>query len=232
MCSVDWSMLLEYIKVLFSWPPVALVISVLLVARFRSAIDDFLKRIVEGNIFGQVFKAVPPPQQSGSTGAKQDQLIIAAETTPPAAGGQQAEPQDALPPELAGDPQAPAAVAFVRANPGQTVIEYKKLLFAYNSERLFVRIFGTQIELLEFLASRPETPTPLPLLTQFLDEHHKKANNTEYQLRDYVNFLVSFGVISVSGPENSFEYRITQHGVEFLSYIKSNYPTSWNDRSF
>lgn len=231
MCTIDWQMLLEYIKVFLSWPPIALAITVLFITRFRGAIDDFLKRLIEGNIFGQAFKAVPPPQQSGSTGATEDRLALAAEAappTPPPAG----QVLDHLPPELAGDPLAPAAVAYVRSNPAQTVIEYKRVLFAYNSERLFMRIYGTQIALLEFLTLRSDTPAPLSLLAQFHDEHQQKAGSTEYQLRDYVNFLVGFGVVAVFGQENAYEYKITQHGVEFLSYIKANYPANWNQRAF
>ena len=232
MCAIDWQMLLEYVKVLFSWPPVALVIAILFVARFRGAIDDFLKRVVEGNILGQAFKAVPPLQQTGSLGATEDRLAIAAEAAPQPSGAQAQQAQEQLPAELAGDPLAPAAVAYVRSNPAQTVIEYKRVLFAYNAERLFTRIYGTQIALLEFLASRPDAPVPLALLTQFHDEHQKKVGSTEYQLRDYVNFLVGFGVVAVSGQGNAYEYKVTQHGVEFLSYIKANYPANWNQRAF
>ena len=228
MCTIDWQMLLEYIKVLLSWPPIALVTAILLISRFRGAIDDFLKRLVEGTIFGQAFKAVPPPQQSGSAGVTEDRLALAAEAAPPIstlAG-------EVLPPQLAGDPLAPAAVAYVRNNPADTVIEYKRVLFAYNFERLFMRIYGTQIALLEFLALRPDTPAPLSVLAQFHDEHQQKAGSTEYQLRDYVQFLVGFGVVAVFGPENAYEYKVTQHGVEFLSYIKANYPANWNQRAF
>lgn len=232
VCTIDWQVLLEYIKVLLSWPPIALVIAILFITRFRGAIDDFLKRIVEGNIFGQAFKAVPPLQQTALLGETEDRLAMAAEANPQPNGAQADEEQGHLPPELAGDPLAPAAVAYVRSNPAQTVIEYKRVLFAYNAERLFTRIYGTQVALLEFLASRPEAPAPLALLAQFHAEHQQMAGSNEYQLRDYVNFLVGFGVIAVSGPENAFEYNITQHGVEFLSYIKANYPANWNQRTF
>jgi hypothetical protein len=227
-------MLLEYTKVLLSWPPIALVIAVLLITRFRGAIDDFLKRIVEGNIFGQAFKAVPPPpQQTAPAGATEDRLALAAEAAPhPAVGAQAEQAPGPLPPELAGDPLAPVAVAYVRSNPAQTVIEYKRVLFAYNAERLFMRIYGTQIALLEFLAARPNEPASLAEFAPFHDQHQQKAGTTEYQLRDYVNFLVGFGVISVAGQESAYVYSITQHGVEFLSYIKANYPVNWNARVF
>lgn len=230
MCEIDWQTLLEYLKVLLSWPPIALVIASLFIARFKGAIDDLLSRLVEGNILGQAFKAIPPPlQQANATGVQEDRLALAAEAVPDNAAG---HAEEQVPAELAGDPGAVQAIAYVKANPAHTVIEYKKLLFAYNSERLFIRIYGTQIALLEFLASRPDDPAPLTLLARFHDQHQQKAGSTDYQLRDYVNFLVSFGVINVTGPENSYLYTITQHGVEFLSYIKSNYPANWNDRAF
>jgi hypothetical protein len=232
MCAIDWQILLEYIKVLLSWPPIALVIAILFISRFRGAIDNFLNRMVEGTIFGQAFKAVPPPQQSGSAGATEDRLALAAEATPQPIPAQSDGILEQLPPELGDDPLAPSAVAYVRSNPALTVIEYKRILFAYNSERLFIRIYGTQIALLEFLASRPDNPAPLSLLAKFHDEHQQKAGSTEYQLRDYVNFLVGFGVVAVSGHETAYEYKITQHGVEFLSYIKANYPANWNQRAF
>lgn len=223
---------MEYLKVLFSWPPIALVIAIIFISRFRGAIDDFLNRVVEGNIFGQAFKAVPPRQQPGGSGVTEDRLALAAEAHPQANGAMAQDQQEPLPPELANDPLAPAAISYARNNPAQTVIEYKRLLFSYNSERLFSRIYGTQIALLEFLASRPDEPASLVRLAQFHGEHQQKTGNADYQLRDYVNFLVSYGVVSVSGPENAQEYKITQHGVEFLSYIKANYAPMWNQRAF
>lgn len=231
MCAIDWQILLEYTKVLLSWPPIALVIAILFIARFRGAIDDFLKRLVEGNIFGQRFKAVPP-QQVASNGATEDRLALAAEATPHPAAGQAGQPPVSLPPELVGDPLASAAVAYVQSNPAQTFIEYKRVLFAYNSERLFAQIYGTQVALLEFLAARPSEPAPLASLAQFHDQYQQKGGTTEYQLRDYLNFLVNFEVVAVNGSENAYVYSITQHGVEFLSYIKANYPANWNERAF
>lgn len=230
MCAVNWELLLEYLKVFFSWPPIALVIAIILVTRFRGAIDDFLNRVVEGNIFGQVFKAAPPKQQQGESGITEDRLALAAETQPqPNEALQQNQP---LPPELENDPLALAAIAYVKNNPAQTIIEYKRLLFSYNSERLFTRIYGTQIALLEYLAARPDETVSLSRLAQFHDEHQQKSGSSEYQLRDYVNFLVGYGVISVSGTEGAYAYKIAQHGVEFLSYIKANYPSVWNQRAF
>ena len=62
--------------------------------------------------------------------------------------------------------------------------------------------------------------------------HQVKAGSTQYELRDYVGFLATFGVISASGSEHDRRYRISQGGAEFLSYIKANYPLVWNSRAF
>jgi hypothetical protein len=218
-------MLLEYLRVFLGWPPIALAIAVVFIRTFRRPIDGVIGRVVEAQIFGQAFKAVPPSQKS--EGATEDRLASAAEAA-------QLPPETALPlpPELAGDPTAAAAVAFARNNPAQVIIEYRRVLLAYNSERLFSHIFGTQVDLLEYLATRHGESVSLPALAKFHDDFQKKTQNSEYQLRDYINFLVNFGVIAVSGVENASEYRITQQGVEFLSYIKANYPTLWHSRQF
>lgn len=231
MCVLNWELLLEYLKVLFSWPPIALVIAIIFVSRFRGAIDDFLNRVIEGNILGQAFKAVPPRQQPGGTAATEDRLAIAAEAHPqPTNVAQQVT--EPLPTELANDPLAPAAIAYVKSNPAQTVIEYKRLLFNLNAERLFNRIYGTQIAMLEFLASQADKTASLMRLAQFHEEYLRKAGSPDYQVRDYVNFLVGYGVVAISGPEHAQEYKITQHGVEFISYIKANYAATWNQRAF
>ena len=232
MCSIDWLVLLEYFKVLFGWPPIALVLAILFINRFRRAIDDFLARLVEGNIFGQAFKAVPPPQQSSATAGPEDRLAVAAGAASNASGARQQAQQQSLPPELAADPLAPAAISYIEENPAQTLLEYKRVLFSYHSERLFTRIYGTQVALLEYLKTHRDRPSTLSELAKFHDEHQQKAGSAEYQLRDYVGFLVAFGVVAVSGPENAHEYGVAENGVEFLSYIKANYPTTWNQRAF
>lgn len=173
---------------------------------------------------GQEVNAAPPLQQPAVPITSEDRLTYATGVVPETSGGV------ALPPELVGDPTAERAVEYVKANPANTVIEYRRVLYAFNAERLFNSIFGTQVELLEYLALHPEAAIPMQALAQFHDKHQKLVGSTEYTLRNYLNFLVSFGVISVLGPENAFEYKITQHGVEFLSYIKSAYPTKWNTR--
>lgn len=214
VCALDWVLLLEYIKAFLSWPPMALVIAILFITRFRDAINDLLGRVVEGKILGQEIKAAHPKQ----TAAVVEDMLAKASV-----GQVPASTPPTLPPELIGDPNAPAAIEWVKNNPTETVVEYKKLMLSYGSERLFNRIYGTQIELLKFLA-HSETPVHLKQLATFHEEHQTKAGSAEYFIKDYVGFLLAFGVIKCEGEENSQVYSITNHGVEFLSYIKKHYP--------
>ena len=232
MCEINWVLLLEYAKVIFSWPLIVLVIALVFFKRFQSSIQGFLNRATEANFMGQTVKASPPEVQREVQGTTEDRLTQAAEAQS-TQGTSATAPEDvSLPPELKNDPQAELAVNYVRNNPVQTVVEYKRLFFGYNCERLFNSIYGTQVSLLEFLAARPTESVTLPEIAQFHSAHQARAGRTEYQLRDYVNFLLVFGVVSADGPPESLRYRITQQGVEFLSYIKANYPSAWNQRAY
>ncbi len=84
MCNVNWQLVLEDLKVLLSWPPIGLVTALSFVTRFRSAIDDFLNHLVEENIFGQVFKAVPPSQKADAGGGMYNAALDAANFCQPA----------------------------------------------------------------------------------------------------------------------------------------------------
>ncbi|MBI3776860.1 MAG: hypothetical protein HY273_15175 [Gammaproteobacteria bacterium] len=232
MCEFNWQLLLEYLKVVLGWPPVGLAIAILFTSRFKSAIDDFLKRLIEGNVLGQTFKAAPPRDQQNIAQRPDDLHTKATAAQQTVLTHPETELAESLPPELANDPQASAELAYVRQHPAQTVLDYRRLLFSYNAERLFNSIYGTQISLLDSLASRPSETITLAQLAQFHEAHQKQAKRTEYQLRDYVNFLVNFGVLAVKGPPHENTYTITQDGIEFLSYIKANYPLAWNQRTF
>jgi len=232
MCEINWQLLLEYLKVLLSWPPIALLITFIFFARFRLAISNLLNRVTEGNFFGQGFKAAPPNQSLESGGVAEDLLIKASEAQSNTGAQQNIETPTPLPPELANDPQALVAIEWVKGNPIQTVIEYKRLLLNYNFERLFNIIYGTQILLLEYLSSRSGETVALTQLAQFHLMYLSKPKATSYELQDYVNFLVTYGVIAVAGVPNQQTYSLTPHGVQFLAYIKTNYPLGWFNRTF
>lgn len=228
MCEINWALLLDYAKVILSWPPIALVMALVFFKRFQVSIQNFLNRATEANVLGQTVKAAPPTElQRDVQPATENRL---AQMTP-GTGADVAE-NVPLPLELQNDPQARLAIAYVINNPAQTVVEYKRLVFSYNCERLFNSIYGTQINLLDFLAARPTESISLPEIAPFHSAHQARAGKMDYQLRDYIHFLLVFGVISSNGPPENLRYSISQQGVEFLSYIKAHYPAVWNQRAY
>src|SRR5688500_6890509 len=63
MCSFDWSLFLEFTKVLLSWPPVIAAIGVFVIIRFHAGLKSLLERITEATLVGKTIRAVPPVQQ-------------------------------------------------------------------------------------------------------------------------------------------------------------------------
>jgi len=52
---IDWELTLEFLKVLLSWPPLALAFGVILYLSFRKDISALLGRIKSGRLFGAEF---------------------------------------------------------------------------------------------------------------------------------------------------------------------------------
>lgn len=205
-CFIDWTMTLEFVKVFLSWPPVVLIILVTFFCMFKGSILSLVERIKEIEL--------PQTKITVDTGSKQ-QLVSKAE-------------EELLPQELVGDPQAENAIAFVKSDPIKTVILYKELFKNFNFERVFNMIFGTQIELLEYLRIREHENSDVAELIPFYEKCIKISSFKEIPFSDYLNFLFSFHLIQKNEDQS---VSITSHGLEFLSYIKTNYAYVWNKRN-
>lgn len=125
MCNANWVLILEYLKVFFSWPPMAVAICVLLVTIFRGAIENLIQRLTEGDILGQKFKAVAPQALDVDLSSGIEQLTEKAGEAGSAAAPSQGPAPEELPVELRGDPNAATAIEYVKKNPVQVVVDYK-----------------------------------------------------------------------------------------------------------
>jgi len=238
MSAIDWAMVLEYLKVVFTWPLVVLVLGLVLTARFKEPIDfgirEIARRFTSGKFAGAEVNAAPPSQDQPNKPEKSElEKATEGDQVPenlPAAADEGVPEQ--LPPELQNDPSAAAAIAYVKANPAETVVEYKKAVYQWKAERLFAHAYGTQIALLEFLSGAPEIPAPQSVLRQFYDEHIRRGGRPEYDFSEYLQFLANLEAIDLSYVDNTKHATITTFGVEFLKYIKANYPGHWNQRQF
>ena len=220
---------IEVLKILLSWPPIALVMLIIIIFNFKDQLVSLLGRVESGKIFGNEFKAAPLNQLNEVSHIEKDSLLAKAESVDIAAN--KTDDLKNKNNSNVSDVNNPA-IEYIVNHPYDTLIEYQRVLRSLNFEILLNRIFGTQIKLLELLALEPTISfTPIQLY-HFYQEHQKLIGSNDYQVRDYFNFLIQFNAISVSGTDNNHSFKITEHGIEFLSYIKSNYKVTSNLRSF
>jgi len=224
-----WTGCTEILKIILSWPPIALLMLIIIISIFKDQIASLLGRVTSGKILGNEFQTAPINQLNEAAHIAKDSLLAKAESV-----GIIKSKTDDLENKInskLSDPANPA-IDYIINNPYETLNEYQRVLRSLNFEIILNRIFGTQIKLLELLASQPTMSfTPIQLY-HFYQEHQKLIGSNDYQVRDYFNFLIQFNVIRVSGTDNNHTFSITEHGLDFLSYIKSNYKGTSNLRSY
>lgn len=227
MCEISWTLVLEYLRVFLSWPFLTFATLFVLSARFRPELGRLIDRIRKVNFAGAAISAAA--SQTSLTAAEDPlqafENAIALEAKEATSQG--------LPPSLIGDPDAPKAIELIKKHPAAAVAQFKALYFDYSAEKLLNRIFGTQVSMLEWLADiRPLEGARLDEVAEFHKRHQQLAGREDYQLRSYLEFLLSFGVLTVEGTPAQPIYKITAPGLFFLSYIKANYPTIWNQKAY
>lgn len=231
-CSINWLTFLEYLKVFISWPVAVVIVVLLLIVHFKKNIAALIDRIEKANFPGgsistpvldaqrQVLETPP------SAETPLQQAAEAAPATPPQNAGA-AQPNTEIAPEFAElIPDIPQLINYVLANPGPTVTEYGRTIFALNSERSFNTIFGTQIAILEQLATTGQSMTRQEI-SPFHQKHQQLAGNAEYTLDQYLAYMVNTALLEID-PTNQEAYRSTVFGLRFLNYIKTTYPNRWN----
>ena len=223
-----WSTYIDILKIILSWPPIALVMLIIIIFLFKDQISSLLGRVTGGKILGNEFVVAPSSQIDTSTRIEKDTLSANAQRNESDTANTKSEHTNAQSTQASSDNPA---INYILSHPHETLIEYQRVLRHLNFEILFNRIFGTQISLLDFLSTNPTKTYSAPQLYHFYQNHQRLAASHDYQIRDYFNFLVTFQVIKVDVTENEHYFSITDFGLEFLSYIKANYKGSWNLRS-
>lgn len=223
-CFVDWKLLLEYFKVVWSWPTLVLVLAWVLTNRFRGEVAGFINRIREikypgGAVDSSAAVAKQADAQPTSTAFD---ALAAPEPHAPAVNTQ-------IAPDVAdGDlVKQQAVLEHVQQNPGPTVTEFWRISRAYQYERVYNLIFGTQLGFLDFLATNPAQPRPLTDANPFYEVHSQKVPSPNFA--GWLQYLVTSSLIETV-PDGT--YRITATGLAFLKYIKENYPTGWQHKLF
>jgi len=243
MCDVDWELLLEYLKVLFSWPPMVVLIAIICFVRFDSKIRELLGKVREVTVLGAKIaidqsqnQAIANPPVIDLPGDGVSEAGIA--TPPPLTASNTAPASDRFyDPNIVNLMPEPDEAAIQRAidfailKPGQTVAEYVLMNFHLHCERAFNVIFGTQVEIIEFLAVADNIKAQADIVP-FYERHVRLAGVGDQDLVRYLGFLTSQKFIQGAGTQTEPAYQITEIGRSFLRYIKERYPFKWNQLSF
>lgn len=194
-------MVLRYLEVFLGWPVVVLVLGMAVLILFREELRAYLRRLEDLEGYGIRARAPLPALQ----------LQAVKEGIEPT-------PEDQL-------------QRLVTENPQQTLELFRRLYNSYTFERAFNSIFGSQVELLEHLEAKGDEGDKYVNLTKFFQAFVLRGGDiSKTQFADYIGFLTSTGLVEYADGDDGQIVRITPHGVDFLSYLRTSYPAGYRFR--
>ncbi|MBM4066951.1 MAG: hypothetical protein FJ266_15175 [Planctomycetes bacterium] len=202
-------LVLRYLDVFLRWPLAVFALGLTGMLLFRKPIFDFLSRITSAGGYGIQLSAASPQSQATAKKPGAPELANVVENQPPA---QQ------------------QAIQYVQQHPTQVVEEYLRIFNAYRYERALNQIYGTQIDMLQYLSTKSAEGDAYTNLAVFYEEFRRRAGDSKYQMPDYVRFLHTLGFIEYFGDKPNFRVRITPAGLGFLSYVRGEYPLTYDKR--
>ncbi len=188
-------LVLEYFRLILSWPVIVGLIVVIFFAKFQASVSDLIKRFAEGEVSGVKFKIAPLQQQ---------------------------EKQQSV--EGSSFPSLTQQEKDIVENPKKTAEKLKELNTALRFEKIFNLIFGSQFRLLEHLETKGSAGEKYVNIVPFYNQHLASTPvppSTTYP--QFLQYLLSNNLITIEGTDTDSVVKITPAGVDFLSYIKRGY---------
>ena len=124
------------------------------------------------------------------------------------------------------------AIEYMKNRPEEAFKEYVHTYNAYFFERTFNIIFGSQIDLLEYLADKEDKSEKSINLYTFYNSFLIRTIPPRVTFDQYLDFLESCKFIKIIIKENEKIVELTSYGLNFLSYIQSQYPVRYKSRAF
>jgi hypothetical protein len=234
MCEADWALIAKFTKILLSAPPLATTVALIIIFLFKSEIKNLINRVRKAA--GMEFN---DPQADGVQNEPREAFGEHDQTTSDTANKVGiAQPQGMSATISAGavnvhiqEPFTSPVIYLDQA------IEYDvSFLHSLNDqlrfERIFSRIYGTQIELLIFLMNKDSKSINSLEASLYYGRHLSLTDRRKYTQADYLEFLIKNNLISSSG-KNAFEvYKATSETEYFLQYIAWQYPNNWKAKPY
>jgi len=184
---------LSLLDVLLRWPLAALILGLTFMIMFQTPLRRFLERVTRGEVYGVRVEAADPTRQ-----------LEGVRETP------QAE-------------KAPDIERTIAERPKEALQSFLDLYRRYHYERTLNLIYGSQLALLDHLASKGTAGEAYINLLPFYNQYLQRGGNPGYQIAGYVDFLKASSMVEYFQEGSEHRVRITPGGLEFLSYLKSDH---------
>lgn len=200
--------ILKYLQVILTWPVITFTILLIFIVVFKKSIGTFISALhsFKGKVAGVEFEASKILQQNKEVATTREISL-----------NKIAESPDEL-------------VKMVTTDRTKAFENYKSLLQELKFERIYGQIYGTQIDLLDYLNAKPDHKDNMMGLSRFYSSHVDKVKNlyrlqVTYSPYEYLQYLILMGLLKYEGHEtNDVKVNLTQEGVNFLDYIKNEFP--------
>lgn len=225
MCSIDYKILLEYLKVFLSWPPLIFILCCIAIYSFKPEIAFFITKIKEWKFPGVTVTAFDLPQKP----VGESSVFL---------GNSNEVKNDKVDEEIEQlDSAARDRLTYIKKNPVAMLHFVDKLDKEFRFEKIFNVIYGSQMEFLDLLVTvLPEgSATDKTAMERCFKRHLDLTAPNKPPFDKYIEFLIQSKLIHVSydpaSPGSPF-YLATNLGREFLAYIKKTYPAIWDRRPY
>jgi len=222
-CYANWPLVLEYLKVLLSWPPIVLILVIALMPKFVEPVATKIRALIKAKAagteweFAQESQKVEPPPVAGQLGMPQGDEP----GQPDQEQGSNASAVDPIPNQAPNEDP----LAEIVTNPEKARAEILKWWTVAASEQTFSVVYGTQIAMLHHLrlkASQGIGEAEDNLL-QFYSAHKERAAEAALPAaatwNDYLGFMTQVGLVRRDIIEGVPTVRIQPFGAAFLGYI-------------
>lgn len=190
---------LRWAELILSWEVLGFILGVTILVKYKEAICGLIDRIVGGKVGRVQFEATPQERRSGAS-------AFDAETDLPT-------------PDSKKDLGAVDTEKLIK--------NYARLWQAYKFERMFHSMYGSQIKLVDRLASKGDDGEAWIKQHGFYEEFVSQSGNTSYLFGSYMGFLVNSGLIEQIGTHAEPVVRVTQEGRDFLEYVTMMYSSGF-----
>lgn len=196
------NVILEYLKVILNWPLIIFIIVFIMFKWFREPISVMLRNV--RNI------TTPYGSIAVDPGAQREEI------------------------KTSNDYSSESDIRnFVKNNPEKVIHDYMQLFNSYRYERSFNLIYGSQVNLLNYLSRKSDKRENYIKLYDFYLQYAGKGGLETYQFADYMGFLLDAQFIkNITESNGAITVEITPIGLNFLTYIKGQYPSAYNSKPY